>query len=95
LEFIIFCAFFITMYFTVMLLIDKKGKADHVLTQLTTKPDYVWGRGGMAPPIFTLVLDRDEWSASNPSHFTPWETAHSTHWIGGWVGPKADLDAVG
>jgi hypothetical protein len=26
--------------------------------------------------------------------FTPWEGAPSTKWIGGWVGPRATVDAV-
>jgi hypothetical protein len=35
------------------------------------------------------VLDGGEWSASLPSHFTPRERAPGTHWIGGWLGPRA------
>jgi hypothetical protein len=31
-------------------------------------------------------------SASRPCLFTPGERAPGTHWIGGWVGPKAGLD---
>jgi hypothetical protein len=30
-----------------------------------------------------------EWSASRPDRFTP-----GTHWIGGWVDPRAGLDDV-
>jgi hypothetical protein len=26
-------------------------------------------------------------------HFTPWKRTPGTHWIGGWVGPRAGLDA--
>jgi hypothetical protein len=37
----------------------------------------------------TSALDGGEWSAPRPSHFTP-----STHWIGGWVGPRAIVDSV-
>jgi len=33
-----------------------------------------------------------EWSASRPSRFTPRERIPGTHWIGGWVGPRAVLD---
>jgi hypothetical protein len=40
------------------------------------------------------ALDGGEWSASRPSRFTPRERAPGTHWIGGWVGPRAVLDAV-
>jgi len=38
----------------------------------------------------TSALDGSEWSAS-PS---PPERAADTHWIGGWVDPRAGLDAV-
>jgi len=36
----------------------------------------------------------DVWSASRPGSFTPRERAPGTPWIGGWMGPRADLDAV-
>jgi hypothetical protein len=42
----------------------------------------------------TSALDRGEWSASRPGRFTPRESAPGAHWIGGWVGPRAVLDAV-
>jgi hypothetical protein len=42
----------------------------------------------------TLALEGGEWSASRPGHFTPRERAPGTHWIGGWMGPRAVLDAV-
>jgi hypothetical protein len=42
----------------------------------------------------TSALDGGEWSASRPCRFNPRERAPGTHWIGGWVGPRADLDAV-
>jgi hypothetical protein len=38
------------------------------------------------------ALDGGEWSASRPDRFTPGEIAPGTHWIGGWVGPRAGLD---
>jgi len=44
--------------------------------------------------FLTLVLDGGKWSASCPGHFTPEERAPGTHWIGGWVGPTANLDTV-
>jgi hypothetical protein len=52
-----------------------------------------WGSGGIAPLFLTLALDGGEWSTSHSSRFTL-EGAPGTHWIGGWVGPKASLDAV-
>jgi hypothetical protein len=42
----------------------------------------------------TSALDGGEWSASRPCHFTPKERAPGIHWIGGWVDPRAVLDAV-
>jgi hypothetical protein len=39
--------------------------------------------------FLTSALLGGEWSASRPGRFTP-----GTHWIGGWVGPRADLDDV-
>jgi hypothetical protein len=42
----------------------------------------------------TSALDGGEWSASLPGRFTPRERAPGIHWIGGWAGPGAVLDAV-
>jgi hypothetical protein len=41
-----------------------------------------------------LALVGGEWSASRPGRFTPGERACGTHWVGGWVGPRASLDNV-
>jgi hypothetical protein len=40
------------------------------------------------------ALDGGEWSALRLSRFTPRERALATHLIGGWVSPRAGLDAV-
>jgi hypothetical protein len=48
-----------------------------------------WGSGGISPRILNPALDGGMWSASLPSRYT-----HGTHWIGGWVGPRAGLDAT-
>jgi hypothetical protein len=42
----------------------------------------------------TSALDGGEWSALRPGRFISRERAPNTHWIGGWVGPRAVLDAV-
>jgi hypothetical protein len=42
--------------------------------------------------FLTSVLVRGEWSASRHGRFTPGERAPGTHWIGGWVDPRAGLD---
>jgi hypothetical protein len=44
--------------------------------------------------FLTSALVGGEWSASRPGRFTPRVTAHGTHWIGGWMGPRAGLDDV-
>jgi hypothetical protein len=42
--------------------------------------------------FLTLALVGVEWSVSRLDRFTPGERAPCTHWIGGWVGPRAGLD---
>jgi hypothetical protein len=53
-----------------------------------------WGVEVYLYIILTSALDGGEWSASRLGHFTPGERAPGTHFIGGWVGPRAGLDAV-
>jgi hypothetical protein len=42
----------------------------------------------------TSALDGGDWSSSHCSHFTTGERDPGTHWIGGWVGPRASLDVL-
>jgi hypothetical protein len=44
--------------------------------------------------FLTSALFGGEWSASYSDRFTPGERAPGTHWIGGWVDPRAGLDDV-
>jgi hypothetical protein len=44
--------------------------------------------------FLTSALVGGEWSVSRPSHFTSGGKASGTHWMGGWVGPRAGLDDV-
>jgi hypothetical protein len=44
--------------------------------------------------FLTSALVGGEWSASRPDLFNPGERATNTHWIGGWVDPRAGLDNV-
>jgi hypothetical protein len=53
-----------------------------------------WGSGGIAPPFLTSALDGGEWSFSRTGRFTPGERSPGTLWRGGWVSPRAGLDAV-
>jgi len=53
--------------------------------------------GGMDVELHSLLtsaLDGGEWSASRPGRFTPKERASGTHWIRGWVGPRAGLGTM-
>jgi hypothetical protein len=42
--------------------------------------------------FLTSALVGGEWSTSRLGRFTPGERAPGTHWIGGWVDPRAGLD---
>jgi hypothetical protein len=42
--------------------------------------------------FLTSALAGGEWSASRPGRFTPRERASGTHWIEGWVDPRAGVD---
>jgi hypothetical protein len=44
--------------------------------------------------FLTSALVGGEWWASRSGRSTRGEKAHGTHWIGGWVGPRAGLDNV-
>jgi hypothetical protein len=43
--------------------------------------------------FLTSTLDGDEWSASRSYRFIPVGTVPSTHWLGGWVDHRANLNA--
>jgi hypothetical protein len=45
--------------------------------------------------FLTAAVDEEEWSASYTARFTAGKRDPVTHLIGGWVGPRANLDAVG
>jgi hypothetical protein len=53
-----------------------------------------WGVEVQLHSFFHLALGGGEWSASRPGRFTLRETTPGANWIGGWVGPRAVLDAV-
>jgi len=50
--------------------------------------------GGITPRDLNLGTRLGEWSSSRPSRFTPGERVPGTRRVGGWVGPRAGLDAV-
>jgi hypothetical protein len=45
--------------------------------------------------FLTSALDGEEFSALRAGHFVSGERAPSTNWLGAWVGPRTNLDAVG
>ncbi|KDR20851.1 hypothetical protein L798_04655 [Zootermopsis nevadensis] len=51
------------------------------------------GSGGIAYSVLTSAPDGGKWSASYPGRALPPGKEPGTHWIGGWVGPRAGLDA--
>jgi hypothetical protein len=53
-----------------------------------------WGVNVCIDVSFTSALVGGELSASRLDRFTTGERAHGTHWIGGWVDPRASLDDV-
>jgi hypothetical protein len=72
---------------------QNKGKFISVLNYVIKKLA-VKICGGVAPSFLTLESDGSELSASRLYCFTLDYGALSIHWIGGWVGPRAGLDAV-
>jgi hypothetical protein len=72
----------------------KIGKVFLVLNEVPYREDVLrdWKYG--STHFFTSALDRYECSALRSDRFTLGERVPCTHWIGGWVGPRAGLDAV-
>jgi hypothetical protein len=50
------------------------------------------GSGCIDPHFLDLGISLGEWSASSPFRFYHRERARGTHFIGGWVDPRAGLD---
>jgi hypothetical protein len=73
---------------------NNKGKVVPVLQVSTTPRRRIGEWMYSSTHSLTSAVDGYEWSASRPGRFTPRERAPGTHWIGGWVGPRAVLEAV-
>jgi hypothetical protein len=52
------------------------------------------GSGCIASCFLDLGSSCSERSALRPDRFTPEERVPGTHWIGGWVDPRASVDDV-
>jgi hypothetical protein len=68
-----------------------KVKLSLCLTNWALRHEGVWGSGFIDPRFLDLGTSW-RWSASHPGPFTPREGAPGTHWIGGWVDRRANLD---
>jgi hypothetical protein len=73
---------------------DDKGKVIPVLWLSTTPWRCIGEWRYSSTYSLTSALDGGEWSASRPGRFSPSERAPGIRWTGGWVGPRAVLDAV-
>jgi hypothetical protein len=72
-----------------------KGKVATVLFNWAPRREGVLGEWKYSSTYsLTAALDGGEWSASRPGRFIPRERAPGTSCWGGWVGPRAGLDAV-
>jgi hypothetical protein len=52
------------------------------------------GSEHVAVPFLTSALGGGEWLPLRPYCFTYRERVPSTHWIGGWVGPRDSLVTI-
>jgi hypothetical protein len=72
----------------------QKRKFVHVLNSLNTMSLRHMGVWSIISPFLTSALDGGEWSASCSGCFTSREIDPDTYWIGGWLDPRAGLEAV-
>jgi hypothetical protein len=68
-------------------------RSKSVLTEHHAMKAY-WGVEVQLYYFLTSALDGSEWLASRTGRFTPKERAPVTHWIAGWVRPRAGLETV-
>jgi hypothetical protein len=71
-----------------------KGKVVLVLNQAPSHEGVLGEWRYSSTHSLTSALDGGELSASRPGRFTRRERDPGTHWIVGWVGPRAVLGAV-
>jgi hypothetical protein len=77
------------MHFTLICIVIQR-----VCTKLFLEWKSKEGSGGIAQIFLTSALDGGDWPASRHDCFTSREVVSGTHWIGGWLGLRVDLDAV-
>jgi hypothetical protein len=80
-----------------LLLLRQNGKGKVVSVPFLTENHALkayWGVDVELHTFFISALDGGEWSVSRPGRFTLRERDHVTHWRGGLMGLRADLDAT-
>jgi hypothetical protein len=66
----------------------------YILPNSASHHEGVWGRRGIASCIISLGT-KWKWTVSvTPRPLEPWIRAQGTHYIEGWLGPRAGWDAV-
>jgi hypothetical protein len=65
----------------------------NVIPVLTLCHEGIWGSGRIAPPILSSALGGSGQHHA-PAALPSGSELPDTHWIGGWVGPRAGLDAM-
>jgi hypothetical protein len=78
----------VTFVFTFLPYLWQKVKLSPCLSKHNAIKTY-WGVVVQRHTFLTSALQGVEWLVSRCSRFTP-----GTHWIRGWVGPRAGVDAV-
>jgi hypothetical protein len=71
-----------------------KVKLSLCLTNLALRHEGVWGSWCIDPHFLDLSTSWRWMVSFTPLPLYPSERAPGTHWIGGWVGPRAGLDYV-
>jgi hypothetical protein len=55
---------------------------------------YIRNRNCTVPQFLSSALKGGVWSGLRLYRFTPGDRTPATHWIGGWVDPRAGMDAM-
>jgi hypothetical protein len=78
---------------------------DRVQLSLIFSISGTWHYNNLKPTLFLMAISRElsednckskaiSVTTSRPGRFTAGEKSPKMHWIGGWVGPRTDLDNV-
>jgi hypothetical protein len=74
---------------------DTSNSLDHTAYNSRIKVKLSWGSGCIDPRFLDLGPSWRSVVSFMPFRFTSEERASGTHWIGGWLSPRACVDDVG